>query len=251
MNSLIIIILCTAFIVSLTTYLIVRVYTLKRKLKSLNNENEVLTQTVRKDEELFEKVKKRYVDPYETLCQGLDTVVSENNPILRARALQKVMQDSLVWSQGDNADTVKKIFVPMCEAMHDDKNMKIIKMLHQLIDGFYNNDLNLEVRYLNEYDKQRIRTNLLRLCLMLMDGCQCIGDYFNYVESEQGVNRMLIEGQVNLAEAETRCRPITDLDTETPRWARTLKAALEPWLHNEADGIMPQTTLILRGFCLQ
>ena len=117
--------------------------------------------------------------------------------------------------------------------------------------GFYNNDLNLEVRYLNEYDKQRIRTNLLRLCLMLMDGCQCIGDYFNYVESEQGVNRMLIEGQVNLAEAETRCRPITDLDTETPRWARTLKAALEPWLHNEADGIMPQTTLILRGFCLQ
>lgn len=252
MNSIIIIIFCTTFIVSLTTYLIVRVCALKRKVTSFKSENDDLKQTVRKDDELFEEVQKRYVDPYEALCQGLDDVATESNPILRARALQKVLQDCLIWPDGGNADTIKNIFVPMCEAMNDDKNMKILKMLHRLIDDFYNDKhLNEEKRYLNEYDKQCIRIHLLRLGLMLIDGCQCVGDYFNYVESEQGINRMLIEGQINQAEAEARCRPITDLETETPRWARTLKAALEPWLHNETDGDTPQAKLILRGFCFQ
>ena len=235
-----------------TTFALTRRFSLRklrRQNEALIKANKILRNENTEYGERTESLLEQYIRPMRNLREELKTLAQPESPLQQVEALQHLLIANCVWPNGKNKEFVENVFRPLRYELESiDKTNQYLKKLHLLIDEFYDSVNSREVRILNDWDKAHIRVELLRLAFQLMDGCQSI-NYFNHIMMEQGINSKLINNECSPVEAEAMCKPITDLESETPRWARVLKSALSPWLNtDEVTDIMSSSSIILRGY---
>ncbi len=234
------------------TFVLTRRFTLRQLLKqneALSKENERLTKENVEYEERTRELLENFIRPMCNMREDIGKIAGTSSLLQQVERLRRILVDNHVWPKDGSEELVDNIFRPLMHELESiDHTNEHLKKLHLLIDEFYDGVNSHEVRNLNDWDKAQIRINLLRLTFQLMDGCQSI-NYFNHIKAEQGVNNMLINNECSPVEAEAMCKPITELEAETPRWARVLKSALSSWLATEEDaGTINSSLIILRGY---
>lgn len=240
------------FLAIVATYILTRLTSHRQLLKrneALSETNERLKNENAEYEERTKDLLEKDIRPLRKMREEIEMVAKLDSPTKKVEALQELFVIGRVWPKGKNEEFVDIIFSSLKHELESiEQTNRYLEKLHELIDEFYDGVNSHEVRNLNDWDKAQIRANLLRLAFQLMDGCQSI-NYFNHVRTEHGINNMLINNECSPIEAEAKCKPITDLETETPRWARVLKSALAPWLANEEmEDAFESQSIILRGY---